>query len=92
MIELEEMEMFILLPKTDEKAYKVAGDIFKEYYEKITGKKLEIKQHGSSAYSLCYEIKEGYPTGSLSFKDKKMLHIWGIFLFAKTPFYMACID
>ena len=40
-----------------------------------SGKKLEIKQHGSSAYSLCYEIKEGYPTGSLSFKDKKMLDV-----------------
>ena len=40
-----------------------------------SGKKLEIKQHGSSGYTLCYEIKEGYPTGKLSFKGKKMLDV-----------------
>lgn len=40
-----------------------------------SGKKLQIKQHGSSGYNLCYEIKEGYPTGKLSFKDKKMLDV-----------------
>lgn len=40
-----------------------------------SGKKLEIKQHGSSGYNLCYEIKEGYPTGELAFKDKKMLDV-----------------
>ena len=39
------------------------------------GKKLEIKQHGSSEYSLCYEIKEGYPTGELAFKNKRMLDV-----------------
>lgn len=39
------------------------------------GKKLEIKQHGSGEYTLCYEIKEGYPTGQLAFKDKKMLDV-----------------
>ena len=40
-----------------------------------SGKKLEIKPHGSSTYSLCYKIKEGYPTGNISFKDKKMLDV-----------------
>ena len=39
------------------------------------GKKLEIKQHGSSTYTFCYEIKEEYPTGKLVFKDKKMLDV-----------------
>ena len=40
-----------------------------------SGKKLEIKQHGSSGYNLCYEIKEDYPTGKLTFKDKKILDV-----------------
>lgn len=40
-----------------------------------SGKKLQIKEHGSSGYTLCYEIKEDYPTGKLTFKDKKMLDV-----------------
>lgn len=40
-----------------------------------SGKKLEIKEHGSGEFSLCYEIKEDYPTGQLAFKNKKMLDI-----------------
>lgn len=40
-----------------------------------SGKKLEIKQHGSGDYDLCYEIKEDYPTGQLAFKNKKMLDV-----------------
>lgn len=40
-----------------------------------SGKKLEIKEHGSGEYSLCYEIKEDYPTGQLAFKSKKMLDV-----------------
>ena len=39
------------------------------------GKKLEIKQHGSGEYSLCYEITEDYPTDKLAFKNKKMLDV-----------------
>ena len=40
-----------------------------------SGKKLQIKEHGSSGYNLCYEIKEDYPTGKLTFKNKKMLDV-----------------
>lgn len=40
-----------------------------------SGKKIEIKQHSSGDYDLCYEIKEDYPTGQLAFKNKKMLDI-----------------
>ena len=40
-----------------------------------SGKKLEIKEHGSGDYDLCYEIKEDYPTGELIFKSKKMLDV-----------------
>lgn len=40
-----------------------------------SGKKLEIKEHGSGEYNLCYEIKEDYPAGELAFKGKKMLDV-----------------
>ena len=40
-----------------------------------SGKKLEIKQHGSGDYDLCYEIKDGYPTGYFVFKNKRLLYI-----------------
>lgn len=39
--------MFILAPKTDEKSYEVAANIFREYYKTITGIKLEIKAEPS---------------------------------------------
>ena len=39
--------MFILAPKSEEKAYKVAADIFRDYYKKITGVELEIKTEPS---------------------------------------------
>ncbi len=41
--------MFILAPKTNEKAYEIAVDVFKEYYEKVTGIRLEIRMEPSSA-------------------------------------------
>ncbi len=41
--------MFILAPKTEEKAYGVATNVFRDYYEKITGVKLEIKTEPSSS-------------------------------------------
>lgn len=40
-----------------------------------SGKKLEIKLHGSSRYNICYEIKSGYPNGALYFKEKRLLDI-----------------
>lgn len=43
------MEMFILAPKTEGKAYEVATNVFRDYYEKITGAKLEIKTEPSSS-------------------------------------------
>lgn len=39
------------------------------------GKKLEIKEGGSGEYNLCYEIKDGYPTGYFVFKNKRLLYI-----------------
>lgn len=41
--------MFILAPKTEGKAYEVATNVFRDYYEKITGVKLEIKTEPSSS-------------------------------------------
>lgn len=40
--------MFILAPKTEEKAYEVACNIFRDYYERITGLKLEVKTEAST--------------------------------------------
>ena len=47
-----------------------------------SGKKIEIKQNGSSEYSMCYEIKEDYPTDKLTFKNKKMIDV----VFAESKF------
>ena len=39
------------------------------------GKRIKIKQRGSSDYSLEYEIKNEYPVGCFTFKDKKMFAV-----------------
>ena len=39
------------------------------------GKRVKIKQRGSSGYSLEYEIKDEYPVGCFTFKDKKMFAV-----------------
>ncbi len=40
-----------------------------------SGKKLSIKKRGSSDYSLCYEICDDYPVGTLSYKGKRLLDL-----------------
>lgn len=40
-----------------------------------SGKRILIKQHGSDGYNLDYAFVNDYPTGFLSFKNRKMIDV-----------------